>query len=400
MTDLPSLRLKKDEDRRLRAGHLWIFSNEVDTAATPLKGFAAGDLAMVENVRGEQLGVAYVNPDSLIAARILSRNPRESIGASFFAKRMKRALGLREWVNDGKPFYRLIHGESDGLPGVIIDRLGDVFVVQTNTAGMERLQHGLISALESLFAPRAVVLKNTSSLRSLEGLEVYSRLASGELTGLVEIEENGAHFLVDPLAGQKTGWFFDHRDNRAALARLCRGRTVLDLFSYTGAWSIPAARAGAAQVVGVDGSAAAIGLAQQNARLNGVEDRVEFTCEDVFDFLKRVREEPGHYDVIVVDPPAFIKRKKDVTKGQEAYRRLNQAAMQVLSPGGILLSASCSFHLSRDTLHDLLRASARHLDRHLVFMAGGGQAADHPVHPAIPETDYLKAFFCHVGRSM
>ena len=295
MTDLPSLRLKKDEDRRLRAGHLWIFSNEVDTAATPLKGFAAGDLAMVENVRGEQLGVAYVNPDSLIAARILSRNPRESIGENFFAKRLKRALGLREWVYDGKPFYRLIHGESDGLPGAIIDRLGDVFVVQTNTAGMERLQNGLISTLESLFAPRAVVLKNTSSLRSLEGLEVYSRAALGELTGLVEIEENGARFLVDPLAGQKTGWFFDHRDNRAALARLCRGRTVLDLFSYTGAWSIPAARAGAAQVVGVDGSAAAIGLAQQNARINGVEDRVEYTCEDVFDFLKRVREERRHY---------------------------------------------------------------------------------------------------------
>lgn len=399
MADLPSLRLRKNEDRRLRSGHLWIFSNEVDIALTPLKGFSPGDLVVIENAKGEPLGTATVNPESLIAARILGRDVRKPIDRAFFTRRLERALALREWAY-GEPYYRLIYGESDGLPGLVIDRFGEVFVLQTNTAGMERLQDIVIEALEKMFSPRAVVIRNTSGLRALEGLESYSRVAFGQLDERVEIRENGARFLIDPLEGQKTGWFFDHRDNRAALARWCSGTRVLDLFAYTGAWSLPAALAGAASVECVDASAPALELAAENARLNGVADRLAFSCADVFDFLKQAREARQHYDVIVLDPPAFIKRKKDVSKGLEAYRRLNQAALQVLAPGGLLVSASCSFHLSRESLHDLLRASARHLDRHMVFLARGGQAADHPVHPAIPETDYLKAFFCHVGPSL
>ena len=399
MTDLPLLRLKKNEDRRLRAGHLWIFSNEVDTAVTPLRGFAPGDLAVIENARGETLGTAYVNPESLIAARILSRDTRRPIGQAFFARRLERALALREWAYD-QPFYRLVYGESDGLPGLVVDRCGDVFVVQTNTAGMERLQEPLIEALAAAFSPRAVVIRNTSGLRALEGLAPDTRVALGALPDRLEIEENGARFQVDPLEGQKTGWFFDHRDNRAALARWCAGKRVLDLFAYSGAWSIPAALAGATAVECVDASAAALDLAATNARLNGVAERLTGVTADAFDYLKQAREERRHFDVIVLDPPAFIKRKKDVAKGLEAYRRLNQAALQVLAPGGLLVSASCSFHLTRESLHDVLRASARHLDRHLVFVASGGQAADHPVHPAIPETEYLKAFFCVAGPSL
>ena len=399
MADLPVLRLKKNEDRRLRSGHLWIFSNEVDTTATPLKGFSAGDLAVIENVRGESLGLAYVNPDSLIAARILSRNSQRPADRTFFIRRFERALALREWTY-GKPYYRLVYGESDGLPGLVIDRFGDVFVIQTSTAGMERLQDTVIDALETLFSPGAIIIRNTSGLRALEGLADDTRIASGKLEGPVEIEENGIRYHIDPLGGQKTGWFFDHRDNRAALTRWCNDRRVLDLFSYTGAWSLPAAKAGAASVDCVDASASALELASENARLNGLHDRLGFHCADVFDFLRQAREDRQHYDVIVLDPPAFIKRKKDVPKGLEAYRRLNQAALQVLAPGGLLVSASCSFHLSRDSLHDLLRASARHLDRHLVLLSQGGQAADHPVHPAIPETDYLKAFFCQAGPSL
>lgn len=396
---LPVLRLKKNEDRRLRAGHLWIFSNEVDTAATPLRSFDAGALCAVENARGEPLGTAYVNPDSLIAARLLTRDCRGPIDRAFFVKRLERALDLRERCY-GQPYYRLAYGESDGLPGLVIDRYGDVFVLQTSTAGMERLQDRVIEALEALFSPRAVVIRNTSSLRSLEGLEPDTRVASGVLEGPVEIVENGARFMVDPLEGQKTGWFYDHRDNRAALAKYCAGQRVLDLFAYTGAWSIPAALAGAASVECVDASAPALALAAENARRNKVEDRLLGTCANVFEFLKDARENRRHFDVIILDPPAFIKRKRDVSKGLDAYRRLNQAALQVLAPGGLLVSASCSFHLTAESLHDVLRATARHLDRHLVFIARGGQAADHPVHPAIPETDYLKAFFCHVGPSL
>jgi 23S rRNA (cytosine1962-C5)-methyltransferase len=399
MTELSVLRLKKNEERRLRAGHLWVFSNEVDTLTTPLKSFSSGDLVEVQTSKGESLGVAYVNPDSLIAARILSRNSRVSIDIKFFKARLERALNLR-LAFYSEPFYRLVFGESDGLPGLIVDRFNDIFVLQTNTMGMERLQPSIIMALEFLFNPKAIILKNTSGLRELEGMSPYCRIALGQLDGPLEIIENDAHYLIDPLDGQKTGWFFDHRENRKLLASSCSGKTVLDLFSYTGAWSIPAALSGATQVDCVDVSRSATELLLRNAELNNVDEKVNVFCEDVFDFLKRAREEHRRYDVVIVDPPAFIKRKKDVAKGLEAYRRLNQAAIQLLSKGGILVSASCSFHLEQDTLHEILRASARHLDRHLVFTRVLGQGPDHPIHPAIPETNYLKSFFCHVAPSL
>jgi 23S rRNA (cytosine1962-C5)-methyltransferase len=397
--NMTPLRLAKNEEKRLRAGHLWIFSNEVDIAQTPLKGFQCGDLALVQDDKGQPLGVAYVNPDTLICARILSRDPRTRINEKFFLHRFKTALALRERLFD-QPFYRLVHGESDGVPGLVVDRFGAVLSVQTNTVGMELQQELIIATLEKLLSPRAIVLKNTSSLRQLEGLREYTRLVSGELTGLVEIEENGVRFRLDVMGGQKTGWFFDHRCNRALASRLAKGQTVLDLFSYTGAWGIQAAVAGAVEVDCVDGSEAAIGLARENARLNGVSERVNYEHSDVFDFLKLAREEQRKYGLIILDPPALIKRKKDVKTGIEAYRRLNQGALQLLEPGGILVSASCSHHLYREVLHDILRAAARHGDRHMAFIARGGQAPDHPIHPAIPETDYLKAFYCSVSDSL
>ena len=393
------LRLAKNEEKRLRAGHLWIFSNEVDIAQTPLKGFQRGDLALVEDVKGQALGVAYVNPDTLICARLLSRDPRMKINEKYFLHRFEVALVLRQKLFD-KPFYRLVHGESDGLPGLVVDRFGDVLSVQTNTIGMELLQPVIIASLEKILSPRAIVLKNTSSLRQLEGLEDYTKLVSGTLAGPVEIEENGVKFRVDVMGGQKTGWFFDHRSNRVMASQLAKGQAVLDLFSYTGGWGIQAAAAGATEVDCVDGSESAIGLARENAKLNGVSDVVSYEHSDVFDFLKLAREERRKYGLIILDPPALIKRKKDVKAGIEAYRRLNQGALQLLAPGGILMSASCSHHLHREVLHDILRAAARHGDRHMAFIAQGGQGPDHPIHPAIPETDYLKAFFCSVSESL
>jgi 23S rRNA (cytosine1962-C5)-methyltransferase len=396
---LPELRLKKGEDRRLRHGHLWIFSNEVDTAATPLTAFQAGDLAQVLDSARRPIGVAYVNPASLIAARLLTRDPGASIDRAFLARRMETALRLRERCY-AEPYYRLIYGESDGLPGLVVDRYGDVLAVQTNTAGMERLQDDIVAVLAERLKPRAVVLKNTSSLRRLEGLEEYTRLALGQLDGPVEIRENSARFAVDLLGGQKTGWFYDHRDNRRALAALCRNKRVLDLFSYSGAWGIAAAAAGAREVVCVDASATALELARDNARLNGVGEKFRTVTADAFDFLKQAREEKERFDVVVLDPPALIKRKKDLKAGMEAYHRLNQAALQVLNYDGILASASCSHHLGRAALHDILRAAARHVDRHLLILKEGGQGADHPVHPAIPETEYLKFFLCHVTQAL
>jgi 23S rRNA (cytosine1962-C5)-methyltransferase len=397
--DTPELFLKKNEDKRLRLGHLWIFSNEVDIKRSPLNRFAPGDLAQVVAHDGKPLGTAYVNPNALICARLLSRKPNLKCGANFFKERIATALAIREKMFD-KPYYRLVFGESDGLPGLVIDRFGDVLSVQITTAGIEQRKEILLAALVELLNPLAVVLKNDSSQRQLEGLGMEAAVAYGELPERLIIEENGAKFRVDILSGQKTGWFYDHRMSRAELARIAKGQRILDLFSYTGAWSIPAALAGALEVTCVDGSEAALQLARENAALNGVDGRMQFERSDVFDFLKEARQERRLYDMIVLDPPALIKRKKDYQQGYEAYRRLNHLALQVLAKNGVLISASCSFHLSRDDLHEILRSSGRHIDRHLTFIAQGGQGPDHPIDPAIPETQYLKTYFCSVSSPL
>ncbi len=395
----PEIYLKKNEDKRLRKGHLWVFSNEVDTKRSPLEQFSPGDLVQVKSDDGKVLGTAYVNPQTLICARLLSRKPNLKCGVNFFKERLANALVLREKLFD-KPYYRLIFGESDGLPGLVIDRFGSVLSVQITTAGIEQRKEALLAALVELFNPVAIILKNDNSQRQLEGLSLESEIAYGQLPGTLIIEENGAQFKIDILDGQKTGWFYDHRSSRALLASIAKDLRVLDLFSYTGAWGIPAAIAGASEVTCVDASEGALSLAKENAQLNQVEDKMHFIRSDVFEFLKQARLENQLYDIIVLDPPALIKRKKDFKQGYEAYRRLNQLALQVLSRNGILVSASCSYHLSRENLHEILRASGRHIDRHLVFFASLGQGPDHPIEPASPETDYLKTFFCSVSTSL
>ncbi|MGZ8096239.1 MAG: class I SAM-dependent rRNA methyltransferase [Methylosarcina sp.] len=395
----PEIFLKKNEDKRLRLGHLWVFSNEIDTQRSPLDRFSPGDLVQLISHDGKALGTAYLNPNTLICARLLSRKTNLKIGISFFKERLATALALREKLFD-KPFYRLVFGESDGLPGVVIDRFGQVLSVQITTAGIEQRKDLLISSLIELFEPAAIILKNDTGHRQMEGLGMESEIAFGALPDPLIIEENGARFKIDILGGQKTGWFYDHRGSRRQLAQLAKGRRVLDLFSYTGAWGIPAAMAGASEVICVDGSEAALELARENAGLNQVQQQMRFIHDDVFNFLKRARQENQLFDIVVLDPPALIKRKKDFKQGYEAYRRLNHLALQILSKNGILVSASCSFHLGRDHLHELLRSSGRHIDRHLVFFARGGQGPDHPVDPAIPETEYLKTFFCSVSSSL
>ena len=391
--------LKKNEDKRLRQGHLWVFSNEIDIQRSPLEQFTAGDLVQVKANDGKVMGTAYINPQSLICARLLSRKGNLKCGVNFFKERLETALILREKLYD-KPYYRLVYGESDGLPGLVIDRFGSVLSVQITTVGIEVRKDFLITALQELFKPTAIVLKNDNSQRQLEGLGTDSEVIFGAVPETLLIEENGAKFKVDILSGQKTGWFYDHRSSRAQLAEFAKNQRVLDLFSYTGAWAIPAALAGATEVTCVDASESALALALENARLNGVEDKMHFIRSDVFDFLKQARQDGQLYDIIVLDPPALIKRKKDFKQGYEAYRRLNQLALQVLAKNGILVSASCSFHLSVDNLEEILRSSGRHIDRHLTFFSCGGQGGDHPVDPAIPETAYLKTFFCIVSSSL
>jgi 23S rRNA (cytosine1962-C5)-methyltransferase len=390
---LPELRLKRHEDRRISAGHLWIFSNEVDNERTPLGRFETGALCRVVGDRDRFLGYAYVNPHALICARILGRDPQHPPGKSLFVHRLQMALSLRERIYEA-PWYRLAYGESDGLPGVVFDRYGEVIVGQIGTAGMEARKAELLAALEQVIAPRAVIWKNDGGSRELEGLPSYVETASGEAPEHAWLEENGVRFKLPLGRGQKTGWFYDQAANRRAMLPLAPGARVLDVFAYLGAWGLAAARAGAREVVCADSSAAALALLTESAAANGLEVRT--LRDDAFDALATLREAGEKFDLVIVDPPAFIKRKRDIPKGLAAYRKLNQMAMQLLGRDAMLVSCSCSHHLAQDELIATIQQCARHLSRFAQVVAVGGHAPDHPIHPAIPETRYLKALTCRI----
>ena len=277
-----------------------------------------------------------------------------------------------------------------------MDRYGDVLVAQINTAGMERVKQEISQALEEVLHPKAILLRSDSAIREMEGLPRLVEPLYGSPPDQVELIENDVHFKAAIKEGQKTGWFYDHRVNRLAMKKYVSGKRVLDLFCYTGAWGIQAACWGANEVWCVDSSAPALGWLAENAQLNKVAEKVHTVNEDIFSFLNHTREEKELFDVIILDPPAFIKRRKDLKEGLNAYRRLNQMAVKLLNPGGILISASCSLHLTRENLVDILRTSGFRDDRMLQILEQGHQGPDHPVHPAIPETDYLKMFVGHL----
>jgi 23S rRNA (cytosine1962-C5)-methyltransferase len=390
----PALHLRRGEDRRLRAGHLWVFSNEVDVKRSPLDSFQPGDPAWIVDASDKPLGIGYVNPNSLICARLVDRTGH-TLDRSLIVHRLKVALSLRT-RSHAEPFYRLVFGESDGLPGLTVDRFGDVLVAQSTTAGMDRLKGEVTDALVKVMSPRALVWKNDSSARTLESLPEYVETVHGTLPDEVIVQEGESRFAVDIIGGQKTGWFFDQRANRDLMRHWVRGTRVLDLFSYVGAWGIRALEFGAEHVTCVDGSASAIAAVQANAGLNGVEQRLEAVRADAFDFLKKARAERQRWDVVIIDPPAFVKRRKDFKEGALAYRRINEMAMQVLARDGLLISASCSYHMARASLLDAIQSGARHIDRQVQVLSQLQQAPDHPVQAAIPETDYLKGFLCRV----
>jgi 23S rRNA (cytosine1962-C5)-methyltransferase len=386
----PGLVLKKDEERRLLAGHSWVFSNEVDTGKTDLKGFPPGEIVTVQASRGRFLGYAYVNPHSLICARLLSRNAGIPPDRNWLRARLQAASRLRERLF-ALPYYRLVHGEGDGLPGLIVDRFDRILVIQVTTAGMERMLDTLIELLRELFAPECLVLRNDTAVREQEGLEKYVRAVDGELPETITVLENDAVFDAPLAQGQKTGWFYDHRMNRAGMTRYVRDARVLDVFSYVGGWGIQAALAGAREVVCVDSSRLALEYLQRNAERNGVRERVRGSIGDAFDLLKQMQEAGERFDVVVLDPPAFIKRRKDSKAGVEAYQRLNELALRLMPEEGILISASCSFHLSAEDLQRLVLRAGRRSHHELSILERGFQAPDHPVHPAIAETAYLKS---------
>lgn len=391
ITPLNSIRLKKQEDRRIRAGHPWIFSNEIDTTATPLKRFTAGEEVVVEAHDQSILGVAYVNPHSLIAARLFSRVADTRLDLDYFTQQLTGALALRSRLFE-KPYYRLVYSEADGLPGLVIDRFGTNLVCQMNTAGMDNKTDIIQAALLTVLPDTtSILLRNDSQIREHEGLESYVKTLFGNPPDELLLEENGVQFLFPLTKGQKTGWFYDHRLNRARVAEYVKGRRVLDVFSYLGGWGIQAAHFGANHVDCIEASAFACEFIKKNAELNHVANKVTAICDDAFDAMKALLQSGKTYDVITLDPPAFVKRLKDRKEGMIAYQRVNEMAMKLLTPGGILVTCSCSMHVSMDDLVQMMSRVAYRTQSQVQILERGHQGPDHPVHVSIPETDYLKA---------
>jgi len=397
MTYAP-LRLKKDQERRLEAGHLWVYSNEVDTETTPLRNLTPGEPVEILSSRDRWMGYGYVNPNSLLCARLMSRQRKALVDENLIRARIQSALALRERIYPA-PFYRLVFGEADGLPGLVVDRYGDVLALQITTAGMDRLRDSVVAALESLLQPKGILLRNDTQMRVLEGLPEEVSILRGEVPDQVEIQELGARFLVSPKNGQKTGWFYDQTDNRARLRRYLKGGRVLDVCSYLGGWGIQAALWGAEEVIGLDLSAPALDGMAENAALNGCGDRVRGIRGDAFEELRQLAAAQERFDLVILDPPAFIKRRKDLDRGVDAYLRLNRLGLQLLRPEGLLVTSSCSFHLPKFLFLRTVQKAAVLQNRHLQLLEAGQQSADHPVHPAIDETSYLKTLFLRVTNA-
>ncbi|MCP5411768.1 MAG: class I SAM-dependent rRNA methyltransferase [Alphaproteobacteria bacterium] len=372
--------------KRIRAGSPWIFANELrmDAAA---KAIAPGSIVNVRGFDGQGFGTGYFNPHSLIAVRLLADDCDVTIDAEFMAARLGRALALRDALYD-KPYYRLVHAEGDGLPGLVIDRFDDTLTVQTGTAGMERLQPVILAALEKLLSPRTVILRNDAPSRALEGLEADVRVLKGE-GRRIQLEENGVRYFADLAEGQKTGWYYDQRDNRAFIAALAKGKSVLDAYSYAGGFGIAAAKACAREVICLDSSAPALALAEESARANAV--KIQAVRADVFEELERLGGRGETFDIVLADPPPFVKSKKDLEAGARAYRRLARLAASVTAKNGLLMVASCSHNIGMDRFAAECAAGLQRTGRRAALIRQAGASPDHPVHPMLPESAYLKA---------
>ena len=385
----PTIMLQPGRHRRAEAGHPWVYSNEVQMDAAA-KALPPGSLVTLRSAGGDPLGVASFNPHTLVSARLFDRDAKRRIDHEFFIERLERALSLRRRLY-AEPYYRLVHAEADGVPGLVADRFGEALVLQLNTAGMARLDSELIAACEAALAPAIILLRNDSPARALEGLESEVRLAKGELAGPIELIENGARFLADAREGQKTGWFFDQRDNRRFVAALAAGARVLDLYCYTGGFAVAAARAGADAVLGLDRSEPALALAAASADLNGVGDHCRFQRADAFGELARLSGEGARFDLVIADPPAFVKSKKDLGPGLRGYRKLARLAASLVAPGGVLFLASCSHNVEPPDFAEAVRRGLEDASRTGRILRSAGAAPDHPVHPWLPESAYLKA---------
>ncbi|HEY1614030.1 MAG TPA: class I SAM-dependent rRNA methyltransferase [Rhizomicrobium sp.] len=385
----PLIRVKPRSARRARAGAPWIFSNEILLDAE-LRALPAGSLVRVEGDDGRKFGAGYFNLNSLIAVRLLEAPAEAAIDRTFLAGRIARARQLRERFFE-QPFYRLVNAEGDGLPGLTIDRFGDVAVVQISTAGMERLLDDIVGALDEAIGPACIVLRADSPSRSLEGLTNYVTTAKGTMPGRVRLEENGAVYFADLAEGQKSGWYYDQRENRAFAARLAPGRSVLDAYCYSGGFAIAAARAGARDVTGLDSSAPAIGLAEEAAAANGQGGVCRFVKADVVPEFERLASLDETFELVLCDPPPFVRARKDLEAGAHAYRKLARLAARVTARTGFMMLSSCSHNISPERFEAECAAGIARAGRRAALVRVAGAGFDHPVHPMLAESAYLKA---------
>lgn len=393
---LPVVYLKRGAEKRVVHGHRWIYSNEIDVERGGYKLLEAGDCANLLRSNGGELGAAYFNSTTLLCGRLYSLEPNRSL-SDLLEERIISSIERRQLIYR-QPYYRAVYGDGDELPGLVLDRYGDCWVLQVTTAGMYSQLDLIVSILERHLKPTAIVLHN-DSVSSDESLPGDTRVLSGELQdgGMVEIVENDLRFQVPLLAGQKTGWFYDHRESRARLARLCEGKRVLDVYSYLGAWGLACLQQGAESLHAVDRSGFALEQLNKNAALNNFQDRCKTFAGEADQVLKQLQAEGQQYDVVIVDPPAFIKRRKDARNGVKAYHRINQLALKLLADNGILASCSCSLHLSAEQLRSVVATAAYKQKRQARLIYFGGLGMDHPIPATMPELGYLKTYFAQVS---
>ena len=393
--------LKKGEGRTLKAGGMWVFDNEI---ASIMGDFENGDIIAIHDFDGYFMGYGYINTNSKITIRLLARRKDTVIDEAFFEQRVRDAWNYRKETIDTSS-CRLIFGEADFLPGIVIDKFSDVLVVESLALGIDKWKLVIIDALKKVLAEDGIVIRGVyersdAKVRLQEGMERYKGFIGEPFDTKVEIVENGVHYMVDVEDGQKTGFFLDQKYNRLAIQRLCRDAEVLDCFTHTGSFALNAGIAGAKSVLGVDASELAVEQARENAALNGLSETVKFVCEDVFELLPRLEEQGKKFDVVILDPPAFTKSRNSVKNAVKGYREINLRAMKLVKDGGFLATCSCSHFMSYEMFTQTIGQAARNVHKRLRQVEYRTQAADHPILWAAEESYYLKFYIFQVCEEL
>ena len=384
------VKLRKTRETRVRGGHPWIYASEIESVEG---AFENGDIVDVQDFRGKFIGRGFYNPLSQISLRILTRND-EPCDRAFFAKRIQDAWDYRKLLCDPDS-CRLIYSESDFLPGLVVDKYADVLVLQSLSLGMERIKDMIADLLMEIVAPRGIWERSDVPVRRLEGMEQTTGLLRGEVPDLVDMKENGIIFGVDVKNGQKTGFFLDQKENRAAIAPLCRDARVLDCFCHNGSFSLHAARYGAKSVLGVDISEEALEVARENARKNGL-DNVRFEAHNCFDLLRELTDAGEKFDLVILDPPAFTKNKAALQSALRGYKEINLRGLKLVRPGGFMVTCSCSQHVLTEMFQNMINEAARDAKKRIRLVEYRTQALDHPILPQSIETKYLKTMILQV----